>query len=149
MRVCMCMCVCMILYNSACTSHPLKHAYLQCVLFHLNTKNSGWIPRIEEPYICCTTGLHDTAFNPIAGGRCNYTVTSRNGPYKGGHGRSVYFSTFQFLVFLFIQRGQFRLGLLGLCAFPVCVPFRHVDFSINGTLVCPFYCHFLIFRLMT
>ena len=29
----------------------------------------------------------------------------------------------------------------------VFVPFRHVDFSI--TLVCPFYCHFLIFRLMT
>ena len=29
------------------------------------------------------------------------------------------------------------------------MPFRHVDFSINGTLVCPFYCHFLIFRLMT
>ena len=31
----------------------------------------------------------------------------------------------------------------------VCVPFRHVDFSIDGTLVCPFYCHFLIFRLLT
>ena len=35
MCVCECVYVCIaILYNSACTSHPLKHAYLQCVLFH-------------------------------------------------------------------------------------------------------------------
>ena len=72
-RVCMCMCVCMILYNSACTSHPLKHAYLQCVLFHHTYKNSGWIPRIEEPYICCTTGLHDR----IADGTAPHSTRSQ------------------------------------------------------------------------
>ena len=52
--------------------HP-KHAYLQCVLFHHTYKNSGWIPRIEEPYICCTTGLHDR----IADGTAPHSTRSQ------------------------------------------------------------------------